>query len=375
MFTLLKKDKSTSARRGQIHTKHGVLESPFFMPVGTNATVKSMIFEDLLEFDASIVLSNTYHLYLRPGMDIMAKAGGLHKFMNWKRPILTDSGGFQVFSLAKLRKLSEDGVQFQSHIDGTTHFFTPEKVMEIERILGSDMIMPLDICAPWPCDRKQAEESVESTTRWAQRSKDYFYEKKMNENQFLFAIVQGATYKDLREKSAHDLMKIGFDAYAVGGVSVGEPVVEMFKTLDWVMPLLPKDKPRYFMGIGLPDQIVKAVGEGIDMFDTCIPTRYGRHGTAFTSRGKAVIRNGAVAEDFSPIDPECECKVCKNYSRAYIRHLLNLNEISGLHLVSYHNVYFYITLMKKIRAAIDEDRYEAFQNEFLTKYGSELANA
>mgnify|MGYP003394170125 CR=1 FL=1 len=374
MFTLLKKDKLTNARRGRIETKHGVLESPFFMPVGTNATVKSLIFEDLLEFDASIVLSNTYHLYLRPGMDIMAKAGGLHQFMNWERPILTDSGGFQVFSLAKLRKLSEDGVEFQSHIDGTTHFFTPEKVMEIEKTLGSDMIMPLDICAPYPCDRAQAENSVESTTRWAQRSKDYFYANKMNENQFLFAIVQGATYKDLREKSAHDLMNIGFDAYAVGGVSVGEPVVEMFKTLDWVMPLLPKDKPRYFMGIGLPDQIVKAVGEGIDMFDTCIPTRYGRHGTAFTSRGKVVIRNGACADDFSPIDSECECKVCRKYSRAYIRHLLNLNEISGLHLVSYHNVYFYITLMKKIRAAIDADQYEIFQKEFLTKYGSELIN-
>ncbi len=344
------------------------------MPVGTNATVKSLIFEDLLEFDAPIVLSNTYHLYLRPGMDIMAKAGGLHQFMNWERPILTDSGGFQVFSLAKLRKLSEDGVEFQSHIDGTTHFFTPEKVMEIEKTLGSDMIMPLDICAPYPCDRAQAENSVESTTRWAQRSKDYFYAHKMNENQFLFAIVQGATYKDLREKSAYDLMSIGFDAYAVGGVSVGEPVVEMFKTLDWVMPLLPKDKPRYFMGIGLPDQIVKAVGEGIDMFDTCIPTRYGRHGTAFTSRGKVVIRNGACAEDFLPIDSECECKVCRKYSRAYIRHLLNLNEISGLHLVSYHNVYFYITLMKKIRAAIDTDLYEIFQKEFLTKYGSELIN-
>ena len=374
MFTLLKKDKLTNARRGKIQTKHGILESPFFMPVGTNATVKSLIFEDLLEFDASIVLSNTYHLYLRPGMDIMAKAGGLHQFMNWERPILTDSGGFQVFSLAKLRKLSEDGVEFQSHIDGTTHFFTPEKVMEIEKTLGSDMIMPLDICAPYPCDRAQAENSVESTTRWAQRSKDYFYAHKMNEDQFLFAIVQGATYKDLREKSAHDLMSIGFDAYAVGGVSVGEPVVEMFKTLDWVMPLLPKDKPRYFMGIGLPDQIVKAVGEGIDMFDTCIPTRYGRHGTAFTSRGKVVIRNGACAQDFLPIDSECECKVCRKYSRAYIRHLLNLNEISGLHLVSYHNVYFYITLMKKIRAAIDADQYEIFQKEFLTKYGSELIN-
>lgn len=344
------------------------------MPVGTNATVKSLIFEDLLEFDASIVLSNTYHLYLRPGMDIMAKAGGLHKFMNWERPILTDSGGFQVFSLAKLRKLSEDGVEFQSHIDGTTHFFTPEKVMEIEKTLGSDMIMPLDICAPYPCDRPQAENSVESTTRWAQRSKDYFYANKMNDHQFLFAIVQGATYKDLREKSAHDLMNIGFDAYAVGGVSVGEPVVEMFKTLDWVMPLLPTDKPRYFMGIGLPDQIVKAVGEGIDMFDTCIPTRYGRHGTAFTSRGKVVVRNGACADDFAPIDSECECKVCRKYSRAYIRHLLNLNEISGLHLVSYHNVYFYITLMKKIRAAIDADQYDIFQKEFLTKYGSELIN-
>lgn len=374
MFTLLKKSKTTNARRGIVHTAHGDIQSPFFMPVGTNGTVKSLTMDDLLEFDSSIVLSNTYHLYLRPGMEIMQEAGGLHKFMSWSKPILTDSGGYQVFSLAKLRKLSDDGVEFQSHIDGSTHFFTPEKVMEIEKILGSDMVMPLDECAPYPCERKMAEESVKRTTAWAKRSKDHFLKTGMQKMQTLFAIVQGATYEDLRLQSAKELMDIGFDAYAIGGVSVGEPVEEMFKTLKWLMPVMPENKPRYFMGIGLPDQIVKAVGEGIDMFDTCIPTRYGRHGTAFTTRGKVVVRNFEYAKDFSPIDPECECMVCKNYTRSYIRHLMNLGEISGLKLVSYHNVYFYVTLMKKIRAAIDEDRYESFQKEFLTKYGSELVN-
>ena len=374
MFKLLKKDKSTKARRGIVTTAHGEVQSPFFMPVGTCGTVKSLTYQHLNEIGAQLELSNTYHLFLRPGMEVIEAAGGLHKFMNWNKPILTDSGGYQVFSLAKLRKLSDDGVEFQSHIDGSTHFFTPEKVMEIEHTLGSDMIMPLDVCAPYPCDRDEAISSVKRTTMWAKRSRDYFLNNNMNEQkkQFLFAIVQGATYKDLREQSAQELLDIGFDAYAVGGVSVGEPVEEMFRALDYIMPFLPEDKPRYFMGIGLPDQIVKAVGEGIDMFDTCIPTRYGRHSSAFTRRGKIIIRNKCFEKDFGPIDEECDCMVCKNHTRSYLRHLMTLKELTGLTLVSYHNLHFYINLMKDIRSAIEEDRYEVFQREFLKKYGSNL---
>ncbi|OGX30404.1 MAG: tRNA guanosine(34) transglycosylase Tgt, partial [Omnitrophica WOR_2 bacterium RIFCSPHIGHO2_01_FULL_52_10] len=318
MFQLIKKDAKTNARRGVLHTAHGEIQSPFFMPVGTNATVKTLTNEDLLELDSPIVLSNTYHLFLRPGMEVIAKAGGLHKFMSWPRPILTDSGGYQVFSLSKLRELNDDGVFFQSHIDGSTQFFSPEKVIEIEEVLGSDMIMPLDECAPYPCEQTEAETSVKRTTLWAQRSWKYFLARKMQGKQHLFGIVQGATYKDLRERSAREIIGIGFDGYAVGGVSVGEPVEVMFETLDWVMPLLPQDRPRYFMGIGMPDQIVRAVAEGIDMFDTCVPTRYGRNGSAFTSAGRKVIRNAQYATDFTPLDDQCACAVCRKYTRAYI---------------------------------------------------------
>ena len=373
MFQFIKKDKNTKARIGKLTTAHGEIDSPFFMPVGTNGTVKTLSFESLLEFDTQIVLSNTYHLYLRPGLDVIGEAGGLHKFMSWDGPILTDSGGYQVFSLAKLRKLTDSGVQFQSHYDGSVQFFTPEKVVDIQRVLGSDIMMPLDECAPYPCDRQQAEGSVKRTTVWARQSREYFLKtQKRQGDQFQFGIVQGATYQDLREQSAKELMDIGFDGYAIGGVSVGEPVPVMFEALDWVMPLLPKDKPRYFMGIGLPDQIVKAVGEGVDMFDTCIPTRYGRHGSAFTSEGRIVIRNATYTKDFGPIDGTCECRVCKKYSRSYIRHLLNSHEILGLKLVTFHNVYFYVNLMKQIREAIAEDRYQEFQKEFLGNYKSEL---
>ncbi len=372
MFTLNKTDKNTKARRGVLKTAHGSIQTPFFMPVGTNGTVKSITFDHMREFEAQIVLSNTYHLYLRPGLEIMEAAGGLHGFMNWDKPILTDSGGYQVFSLAKLRKLREDGVEFQSHLDGSRHFFTPEKVIDIERVLGSDMIMPLDICAPYPCERKEAEISVNSTTAWAKRSRGYFLEKGYNDKQHLFGIIQGSVYKDLRKRSAREIMDIDFDGYAVGGVSVGEPVKDMFEALDWVAPLLPKDKPRYFMGIGMPDQIVKAVGEGIDMFDTCVPTRYGRHGAAFTHKGRINILNAANKKDFSPIDEQCACPVCKKHTRSYLRHLIKSRETTGLTLVSYHNLYFYINLMKEIRQVIEEDRYQSFQKEFLTNYGSEL---
>ena len=373
MFELLKQEKNTNARIGKLTTAHGVIDSPFFMPVGTNGTVKTLSFESLLAFDTQIVLSNTYHLFLRPGLDVIGEAGGLHKFMSWDGPILTDSGGYQVFSLAKLRKLTDGGVQFQSHYDGSVQFFTPEKVVDIQRVLGSDIMMPLDECAPYPCDREQAERSVKRTTVWARQSREYFLKTRKKEgDQFQFGIVQGATYRDLREQSARELMDIAFDGYAIGGVSVGEPVPVMFETLDWVMPLLPEEKPRYFMGIGLPDQIVKAVGEGIDMFDTCIPTRYGRHGSAFTRAGRIVVRNATHTKDFGPIDKTCECRVCKKYTRSYIRHLLNSNEILGLKLITFHNVYFYVNLMRQIREAIAEDRYQEFQKEFLQNYKSEL---
>jgi queuine tRNA-ribosyltransferase len=373
-FELHKKDATTDARRGTVTTPHGIVHSPFFMPVATTATVKTMDSIDLHNIQSQLLLSNTYHLYLRPGLDIIGAAGGLHKFMNWNKPILTDSGGYQAFSLSKFRKITDDGVKFRSHIDGSLHFFTPELVIDIQKVLGSDMVMPLDECSPYPCDRKSALRGLKRTTKWAKRCKEHFHKEGMHERgQRLFAIVQGATYEDLRRQSAEELIEIGFDAYAIGGVSVGETVVEMFEALNWVIPHLPHDKPRYFMGIGLPDQIVKAVGLGIDMFDTCVPTRYGRHGSVFTSIGKLNIGNAKFTKDFRPLDERCDCPVCKTYSRAYIRHLLNLGEITGVRLMSYHNVYFYIRLMEQIRSAIDEDRYSQFQKQFLTDYGSELA--
>ncbi|MBN1870321.1 MAG: tRNA guanosine(34) transglycosylase Tgt [Candidatus Omnitrophica bacterium] len=373
MFQLVKKDNNTKARIGKLTTAHGIIESPFFMPVGTNATVKTLWFESLLEFDTQIVLSNAYHLFLRPGLDVIGEAGGLHRFMSWDGPILTDSGGYQVFSLAKLRKLTDSGVQFQSHYDGSLQFFTPEKVVDIQRVLGSDIMMALDECAPYPCERKQAQEAVKRTTVWARQAREHFLKvQEEKTQQFQFGIIQGATFKDLREQSAREILDIGFDGYAIGGVSVGEPVPVMFETLDWVMLLLPEHKPRYFMGIGLPDQIVKAVGQGVDMFDTCIPTRYGRHGSAFTSEGRIVIRNAAYIKDFGPIDTACGCRVCKKYTRSYIRHLFNCNEILGLNLIAYHNVYFYVNLMKQIRTAIADNCFPEFQKKFLEKYKSEL---
>ncbi|MBI4309519.1 MAG: tRNA guanosine(34) transglycosylase Tgt [Candidatus Omnitrophica bacterium] len=372
-FQLLNKDPDTDARRGTITTPHGTVPSPFFMPVATTATVKTMSSVDLQDMDSQVVLSNTYHLYLRPGLDIMAAAGGLHKFMNWTRPVLTDSSGYQAFSLTKFRKITDEGVKFRSHIDGSMHFFTPEKVMDIQRALGSDMVMPLDECSPYPCERKKALRGLQRTTAWARRCKEHFHKTGMHAaGQRLFAIVQGSTYEDLRRQSALELVDIGFDAYAIGGVSVGETITEMFGALNWVIGHLPADKPRYFMGIGLPDQIVKAVGMGIDMFDTCVPTRYGRHGSAFTSKGKLTIRNSEYTKDFRPLDGQCGCHVCANYTRAYVRHLLNLNEITGVRLMSYHNVYFYIKLMERIRAAIEQCRYAQFQKEFLSSYNSSL---
>ncbi|MCB9771203.1 MAG: tRNA guanosine(34) transglycosylase Tgt [Candidatus Omnitrophica bacterium] len=373
-FQHLKTDTHTKARLGVVTTAHGQIQSPFFMPVGTNGIVKSISAENLLEMEAQIMLSNTYHLYLRPGMEIIEQFGGLHKYISWDKPMLTDSGGYQVFSLSKLRKMNDEGVEFQSHLDGSTHLFTPEKVMDIERTLGADMIMPLDVCAPYPCDRPTAEESVRRTSLWAQRCKDRFYKLGMDKTQNLFGIIQGSVYQDLREQAAKEIIDIGFEGYAIGGVSVGEPVKNMFEAVDWVVPHLPHHKPRYLMGIGMPDQMVHAVSCGIDMFDTCIPTRYGRNGTAFTYHGKMVARNAEFMRDSLPIDPKCDCYVCKKYSRSYIRHLVNSGEITGLHFLSYHNLYFYNQLMKKMRQHISDGTFAAFEKEFLTNYGSELVN-
>ncbi len=372
MFTLIKEDSSTKARRGVLKTFHGEIQTPFFMPVGTNATVKTLGSEDLVGMGSEIVLSNTYHLFIRPGMEVIEQAGGLHAFMNWKGPILTDSGGYQVFSLAKMRKINDEGVQFQSHVDGTMRDFTPESVIAIEGILGSDIMMPLDECAPYPCDFKQAQTALKRTTSWAKRSREFFLRNEQQRTrQLLFGIVQGATYEDLRKQSAAEILEIGFDGYAIGGVSVGEPVDLMFKTLDWVIPELPKDFPRYFMGIGMPEQIVRAVGCGVDMFDTCIPTRYGRNGTAFTSYGRLTIRNAQYSLDQSPLDKNCDCFACQNYTRSYIRHLVKASEILGLRLLSYHNVYFYVNVMKKIRLAIEQGVFAEFQKKFLSDYEQE----
>ena len=373
MFQLLKQDTKTKARLGILKTAHGMIESPFFMPVGTIGAVKTLSSNDLKVFDTQIVLSNTYHLFLRPGMEIIEAAGGLHKFMAWEGPILTDSGGFQIFSLTKFRKLTDEGVEFRSHIDGSLQFLSPEDVIQIQRTLGSDILMPLDECAPYPCQYKEAEKSVIRTTQWAQRSKTYFRQNNYDAERYLFGIIQGATYPDLRRRSAEEILQMSFDGYAIGGVSVGETVQEMFETIHWLEPLLPVDQPRYLMGIGYPDQIVQAVGEGIDMFDTCIPTRFGRNGSAFTAAGRLVVRNGEYAKDFRPLDENCSCLVCQNYTRSYIRHLTNMNEILGLRLISYHNVYFYVQLMFKIRRAIKEERFAEFQKEFLATYKSHLA--
>ncbi len=416
-FKLFKNDPFTRARRGVLTTPHGTIQTPFFMPVGTNGTVKTLSSEDLHEMNSQIVLSNTYHLFIRPGTDVIKNAGGLHKFMNWDKPILTDSGGYQVFSLAQLRKLTDQGVEFQSHFDGKTHFLTPEDVISIQRILGSDIMMPLDECAPFPCERDHALEALERTTRWAKRSKEFYFSDSdwplagtlappqrggatldartrsprlaagnharsssrrpaqgQSESpsdqyrQFLFGIIQGAAFKDLRERSAREIIDIGFDGYAVGGVSVGEPVDLMFETLEWVEPLLPEDHPRYFMGIGYPDQIVRAVGMGMDMFDTVIPTRFGRNGSAFTDRGRLAMRNAEYTSDTRPLDENCACIVCRKYSRSYIRHLLNAGEILGLKLLAYHNVTFYIHLMERMRGTIEAGTFKQFHDNFLANF-------
>ena len=366
-YELIHECKQSGARRGRIYTPHGIIETPIFMPVGTQATVKSLTPEELKEeVKASIILSNTYHLYLRPGNKLIKKAGGLHSFMNWDRAILTDSGGFQVFSLGDLRKISEEGVEFKSHLDGSKHFLSPEKAIEIENDLGADIIMAFDECVEYPATYEYTKNSMERTTRWAIRCKNAH---KNTENQALFGIVQGGMYKDLREKSANDLVKLDLPGYAVGGLSVGEPKELMCDILDFTTKLLPKQKPRYLMGVGTPDYLLEAVIRGIDMCDCVLPTRIARNGTAMTSKGKLVIRNKTFEEDFSVLDDECDCYTCRNYTRAYIRHLLKAKEILGVRLLSIHNLRFLTKLMERVKIEIENDNLLSFKNEFYKKYG------
>ncbi len=345
VFELLKTKKK--ARLGRLHTPHGVIETPCFMPVGTQGTVKTQKMDDLLESEVSIIVANTYHLYLRPGLEIIKKADGLHSFIGWRKPILTDSGGYQVFSLADLRKIEEDGVVFQSHLDGAYHKFTPGSVMEAQRIFGSDIQMVLDHCVSWPISYEEAKTAVENTTKWARDSIRY-----KDGNNLLFGIVQGSTYRELREKSAKEITDIDFDGYAIGGVSVGEPKDLSYEIAEFTADMLPEDKPRYLMGLGEPEDIERYVQMGIDMFDCVLPTRNGRTGTIFTRNGKMVIRNAIYKDDFNPIDPECNCFTCRYHTRAYIRHLFNAGEVLGPILATLHNVHYYMEMMKKIREEI-----------------------
>ena len=365
-FKKIKDATDSKARLGELKTPHGTIETPIFMPVGTRATVKAMTPEEVRDLGAQIILGNTYHLYLKPGHELIKRAGGLHKFMNWPYPILTDSGGFQVFSLGDLRKITEKGVEFRSHIDGSKHFISPEKSIEIQNALGSDIMMAFDECTPYPADYEYAKHSMERTTRWAKRCKDYH---KDWENQALFGIIQGGMYKDLREQSAKEIIDIDFPGYAIGGLSVGEPKELMCELLEFTTPLLPEDKPRYLMGVGSPDYLFEAVINGVDMADCVLPTRIARNGTVMTAHGPLTIRNAQYKEDFSKLDPECDCYTCTNYSRAYIRHLFNVNEILGARLATIHNLYFLIKLMENIRKAIREDRLMEYKEEFYKKYG------
>lgn len=361
-FTIHQRDGQ--ARTGRLDLTHGSVETPVFMPVGTQATVKALSSDDLEALDAAIILGNTYHLYLRPGHELIAEAGGLHGFMSWERPILTDSGGFQVFSLSELREITEEGVWFRSHLDGSRHLFTPEKVMEIEQALGADIAMAFDECPPYPAEYAYVKESLERTTRWAERCKKAHTRK----DQALFGIVQGGMFPDLRTQSAREIVALDFPGYAIGGLSVGEPKELMYDMLRHTTPQLPDDRPRYLMGVGSPDAIFQAVAVGIDMFDCVLPTRAARHGSVFTADGEMTVRNAVFARDFRPLDPECSCPVCSRYTRAYIRHLIRAKEILGYHLCTLHNVHFMLRLMERIRAAIAGGYFHDLWAEFVARF-------
>jgi len=370
MFELLATDPHSKARRGRLVTRHGVIETPIFMPVGTQGTVKAVSPRELRELKAQIILGNTYHLFVRPGMHVMRHFEGLHRFMGWDGPILTDSGGFQVFSLAKLRKITEEGVHFQNHLDGSPCFIGPETAMEIQQTLGSDIAMAFDECPPYPCEYDYAAQSLERTLRWAQRCRDWALrqDEAGTPRGAVFGIVQGATYEPLRRASAEALVAMDFEGYAVGGVSVGEPEAEMMAAVEASEPWLPAHKPRYAMGLGTPPQMLEMIARGIDMFDCVLPTRIARNGTAFTAGGTINLKNAPFILDKGPIEEGCACPACSSFSRGYLRHLIKAEEILGLRLVTLHNLHFYLNLMSRARAAIETGTFETFRREFVSNY-------
>ena len=359
--------KQTGARYGILHTPHGDVEVPMFMPVGTLATVKALSPEEVKQCGAGVILANTYHLSLRPGADVVKAAGGVQKFMNYNGPMLTDSGGFQVFSLADNRKITEEGVTFKNHLNGAKCFYSPESVIELEEKIGADIIMSFDECPPWPVTHHYMEESVERTLRWAKRGK----EAQTRDDQALFGIVQGGEFKDLRKHCAEELVKMDFDGYSIGGTSIGEPKDVMFEMVSYSVPYLPEDKPRYLMGVGSIDYILEGIAMGVDMFDCVLPTRIARHGALMTSKGRVNIRDAKYEYDFSPLDEECDCYTCKNYTKAYLRHLYKCDETLGKRLLSIHNIRFLIHMMEEARKAIKEDRFKEFKEEFLKKFDNE----
>ena len=362
MFTLLGTDANSKARRGRLLTRHGTIETPVFMPVGTQGTVKSVSPDELTALGAQIILGNTYHLFVRPGMEVMRHFGGLHAFMQWPGPILTDSGGFQVFSLAKLRRITEEGVHFQNHLDGSPMFLGPREAMQIQADLGSDICMLFDECPPYPCERDYAAQSLARTMRWAAVCRE------VPTPGMKFGIAQGATFPDLRRESAEALVALGFDGYAVGGVSVGEPEAEMMHAVESTEPWLPADRPRYAMGLGTPPQMVEMVARGIDMFDCVLPTRIARNGTAFTARGTVNLKNAPFIMDKGPIEDGCACPACRTFSRGYLRHLIKAEEILGLRLISLHNLHFYLHLMTRVRAEIEAGTFASFRRNFVANY-------
>jgi queuine tRNA-ribosyltransferase len=386
-FELLATDRYSKARHGRLTTAHGEIDTPAFVPIGTQGSVKGVSPRELRELNAQIVLGNTYHLFVRPGLDVVKHFGGLHNFMNWDGPILTDSGGYQIFSLAKLRKITEEGVEFQNHIDGTRAFISPEIAMEIQMVLGSDIAMALDECVPYPCDYDYAAQSTEMTTRWAKRCKavvsavlsgqsgaqstsalDVLRTVHATARQLLFGIVQGGTFEDLRKESAQAIEDLDFDGYAIGGVSVGEPEAEMMRAVEWAEPFLPKNKPRYAMGLGTPPQLLELIARGMDMFDCVLPTRLARNGTAFTAAGTVNLKNAEFIFDKNPIEKKCVCEACREFSRGYIRHLIKAEEILGLRLITLHNLSFYLNLMNRARTEIEEGTFDQFRKAFVAEY-------
>jgi queuine tRNA-ribosyltransferase len=380
IFELLATDRHSKARRGRLTSAHGEIDTPAFMPVGTQGSVKGVSPRELRELHSQIVLGNTYHLFVRPGLDVIRHFGGLHNFMNWNGPILTDSGGYQIFSLAKLRKITEEGVEFQNHIDGARAFISPEIAMEIQLLLGSDIAMALDECVPYPCEYDYAAQSAEMTTRWAKRCKEWKEEnaerpieesinyQPSTMNSLLFGIVQGATFEDLRKQSAQAIVDLDFNGYAIGGVSVGEPENEMMRAVEWAEPLLPGNKPRYAMGLGTPPQLLELIARGMDMFDCVLPTRLARNGTAFTATGTVNLKNAEFILDKNPIEENCMCDACHQFSRGYIRHLIKSEEILGLRLITLHNLHFYLNLMNQARNEIEKGTFDQFRKAFVAGY-------